>query len=55
MRFCYVRYCTLSEARDYWQKKQTGTHNKSENGRGVWLALCAHLTHLDTDADSIRN
>jgi hypothetical protein len=26
-----------------------GKHNRSENGRGVWVALCAHHTHTDTD------
>jgi hypothetical protein len=24
--------------------KQMGTHNKSENGRGAWVALCVHPT-----------
>jgi hypothetical protein len=28
-----------------------GTHNRSENGRGAWVALCVHLTHTDTDID----
>jgi hypothetical protein len=25
-----------------------GTHNRPENGRGAWVALCAHPTHADT-------
>jgi hypothetical protein len=29
--------------------KQTRTHNRSENGRGAWVASCAHPTHTDTD------
>jgi hypothetical protein len=24
MRFCYVRYCTLSEVQEYWQNKADG-------------------------------
>jgi hypothetical protein len=23
-----------------------GTHNRSENGRGAWVALCAHYIHI---------
>jgi hypothetical protein len=23
-------------------------HNRSENGRGAWVALCLHPTHIDT-------
>jgi hypothetical protein len=26
-----------------------GTHNKSENGRGAWVAVCAQRTHTDTE------
>jgi hypothetical protein len=31
------------------EKKEMGIHNKSENGRGAWVALYAHPTHTDTD------
>jgi hypothetical protein len=27
-----------------------GTHNRSENGCGAWVALCAHRTHIDADS-----
>jgi hypothetical protein len=27
--------------------KHMGTHNRSENGRGAWVAVCAHPTHTD--------
>jgi hypothetical protein len=30
MTFCCVRYCTLSEARDYWRNKAYGAHNRSK-------------------------
>jgi hypothetical protein len=30
MRFCYVRYCTFSEAPKYWRKKQMGKRKRSE-------------------------
>jgi hypothetical protein len=32
--------------------KQMGTHNKSENGRVSWVALCAHPTHTETGTDT---
>jgi hypothetical protein len=25
-----------------------GTHNRLENGRGAWVALCAHPAHTNT-------
>jgi hypothetical protein len=49
MRFRCVRYCSLSEVRDYWRNKAEVMHSRSEGGRGVWVALCAHLPHNDTD------
>jgi hypothetical protein len=29
--------------------KQMGTHSKSENGSGEWVALVSYPTHADTD------
>jgi hypothetical protein len=26
-----------------------GTQNRLENGRGAWIALCAHATDTDTE------
>jgi hypothetical protein len=55
MRFSYVRYCTLSEVRDYWRGiKLMQMRNRSENGCSVRVTLCAHLTHTDTDTDEIE-
>jgi hypothetical protein len=34
------------------RKKHIGTHKRPENGRGAWVALCAHPTHTDTDSDT---
>jgi hypothetical protein len=31
-----------------------GTHNRSENGRGTWVAVCSHCTHNDTDHEYNR-
>jgi hypothetical protein len=31
--------------------KQMGTHNRSENGRGAWVVVCAHPSYTDTDTD----
>jgi hypothetical protein len=28
--------------------KQMGMRNRSENGRGAWVALRVHLSHTDT-------
>jgi hypothetical protein len=39
MRFRYVRYSTLPEARDYWRNKA-----ERENGCDAWVSLCAHPT-----------
>jgi hypothetical protein len=47
MRFRYVRYCTLSEVRDYWRTKAGGDAKKSENGRGAWVAISDHPTDTD--------
>jgi len=33
---------------------QMGTHNRPENGRGAWVALCAHPTHADTERLSVE-
>jgi hypothetical protein len=27
-----------------------GKHNRSEIGRGAWVALCAHPAHTDIDS-----
>jgi hypothetical protein len=29
------------------------THNRSEEGRGSWVALCPHTTHTDTDTERL--
>jgi hypothetical protein len=29
--------------------KQMGTHNRSENGCGAWVALCSYPSHTNTD------
>jgi hypothetical protein len=50
MRFRYVSYCTVSDVRDNWRNKADG--DRSENGRGAWVALCAHPTHTDIDKRS---
>jgi hypothetical protein len=47
--FRYVRYCTLSEVWDYWKNKADRIHNRSENGCGAWVTLCANPTHIDTN------
>jgi hypothetical protein len=31
-------------------RKQMGTYNTAENGRGAWVALCAHPTQLMLEA-----
>jgi hypothetical protein len=48
MRLLYVTYCTLSEVRDYWRNKAGAV----ANGRGAWVALCAHPAHTDADTDT---
>jgi hypothetical protein len=48
MRFRYVN-TFFKDVRNYWRNKALGTHNRSENGRGAWVALCTHLTYTDTD------
>jgi hypothetical protein len=48
MRFRYIRHSTVSEVRTTGGIKHMGMHNRSENGRGAWVDLCAHPTHADT-------
>jgi hypothetical protein len=51
MRFRYVRYCTLSRGTgSIGGIKKMETHNRSENGRSAWVALCAHPNLTDTDS-----
>jgi hypothetical protein len=49
MRFRYVRYCTLSEARDYGRNKADWNAKKTVAVRG---SLCAHPTCTDTENGS---
>jgi hypothetical protein len=51
MKFYHMIYCTVWKVRDYWRNKADGTPNTSENGRGTWVALCAHPTYTDSDTD----
>jgi hypothetical protein len=51
MRFLYVTYCTSTEVRTTGGIKQVEMHNRSENGRGACVALCAHPTHADSDTE----
>jgi hypothetical protein len=53
VRFRCVRYSALSEVWDYWRNKVDGEHNRSENGRGAWVALHAHPTHTDIDVANV--
>jgi hypothetical protein len=46
---CKILY--FVRRKDYWRNKQIGMHNSSENGRRAWIALCAILTHADTDTE----
>jgi hypothetical protein len=36
----------------YFVREQIGTQNRLENGRGAWVALCAHPTYTDIDTDT---
>jgi hypothetical protein len=51
MRFHYVRYCTLSQVRNYRWNKADGMHNRLENGHGARVTLCANPTHTATDTE----
>jgi hypothetical protein len=44
--------CALSHVRATGWIKQTGTHNRSENGSSAWVALYAHTIHNDTDTNT---
>jgi hypothetical protein len=40
---------------DTGRTRHMGKHSRSENGSGAWVALCAHLSHTDTDRSAQRN
>jgi hypothetical protein len=49
---CKILY--FAEVRDYWRNKAGGNKQRSENGRGAWVALCANATYTNTNTDIDR-
>jgi hypothetical protein len=43
----------MSEVWEYWWNKPGRMHNRSENGRGACVTLCAQPTHTDTVVDKV--